>query len=257
MHLIHTPTVSLRLLQCTHMETSLKGVSTVDGQVQRRAVRSFVLRGGRLTEGQRRALDELWPRYGIESATGVLDFPGLFGNRNPVILDIGFGNGESTWQMARVNPDENFLGVEVHRPGVGHLLLNLAAYHLGNVRIACTDAVEFLQAQVPDDSLAGVSLYFPDPWPKKRHHKRRIVQRDFVTLLGRRIRPGGILHMASDWAPYAEHMLRVMDACAVFENCAPSGGFYPRPVWRALTKYETRGQRLGHRVHDLIFRKKE
>lgn len=238
------------------METSLKGKSAVGGHTQRRTVRSFVLRGGRLTAGQKRALDELWPRYGIESAAEVLDFPGLFGNRNPVILDIGFGNGASTCRMAQVNPDENFLGVEVHRPGVGHLLLNLVALHLGNVRIACTDAVEFLQVRVPANSLAGVRLYFPDPWPKKRHHKRRMVQPDFIALLGRRIRPGGILHMASDWAPYAGYMLRVMEACAIFENCAPSGGFCPRPAWRALTKYEMRGRQLGHRVHDLIFRKK-
>lgn len=239
------------------METSLKGKSAVVEQAGRRMVRSFVLRGGRLTAGQKRALNELWPRYGIEPVAAMLDFPRLFGNQNPVILDIGFGNGESTWQMAMANPDENFLGVEVHRPGVGHLLLKLEAYHLKNVCIACADVVEFLKARVSDDSLAGVRLYFPDPWPKKRHHKRRIVQPEFVTLLGRRIRPGGILHVASDWTPYAEHMLRVMDACAVFENCAPSGGFCPRPEWRALTKYEMRGQRLGHHVHDLIFRKKD
>lgn len=239
-----------RLLQCTHMETSLKGKSAAGRQAQGRAVRSFVLRSGRLTEGQKRALDELWPRYGIESATGMLDFPDLFGNRNPVILDIGFGNGESTWQMATANPDENFLGVEVHRPGVGHLLLNLATYSLGNVRIACTDAVEFLQAQVPDDSLAGVRLYFPDPWPKKRHHKRRLVQPAFAALAARKLAPRGTLHAATDWPDYAEYMNQV------FSNEPLLGpadcGFAQRPA----TKFENRGKRLGHPIRDLYFRRR-
>ncbi len=218
-----------------------------------RFVRSFVLRGGRLTEGQKRALEELWPRYGIEPGAAALDFPALFGNQNPVIMDIGFGNGESTWHMAGTSPGENFLGVEVHRPGVGHLLLMLEAQPLDNVRIACGDAVELLRTRIADGALAGVRLYFPDPWPKKRHHKRRIVQPDFIALLARKIHPGGILHMASDWVPYAEHMLQVLTRSSAFENCDPSGDFHPRPEWRALTKYEKRGQGLGHEVHDLIF----
>jgi tRNA (guanine-N7-)-methyltransferase len=222
----------------------------------RRAVRSFVLRGGRLTEGQKRALDELWPRYGVGESAGVLDFADLFGNRAPVIAEIGFGNGESTWRMAASNPDQNFLGIEVHRPGVGHLLMKVREHRLENVRVACADAVAFLHDCVGDCSLAGVRLYFPDPWPKKRHYKRRIVQPDFVTLLARKMRPGGVLHMASDWVPYAEYMLQVMNECAAFENCAPEGGYSARPGWRPQTKYEARGQRLGHRVHDLIFRRK-
>ena len=227
-----------------------------DAQAGRR-VRSFVLRGGRLTQGQKRALDQLWPRYGIESMPEKLDFFQLFGNQNPVIIDIGFGNGESTWQMAKVHPAENLLAVEVHLPGVGHLLLKLEEHHLENVRVACADAVELLQSRVADGVLSGARLYFPDPWPKKRHHKRRIVQAEFVKLLERKIKPGGLLHLASDWMPYAEHMLQVMEASTVFENCAPSGGFYPRPDWRVQTKYEARGQRLEHRVHDLMYRRKD
>jgi len=238
------------------MEISSKLKSETVAQTGRRSVRSFVLRGGRLTEGQKRALDELWPRYGIEPGREAVEFARLFGNQNPVIIDIGFGDGESTWQMAKANPAENVLGVEVHRPGVGHLLLKLEEHRLENVRIACADAVEFLQSRVADDALAGVRLYFPDPWPKKRHHKRRIVQAEFIALLERKIRPGGFLHMVSDWLPYAEHMLRVTAASAGFENRASSGGFSLRPGWRALTKYEARGQRLGHHVYDLIFRKK-
>ena len=219
-------------------------------------MRSFVLRGGRLTAGQKRALTELWPRFGIEEVGGVLDFRQLFGNCGAVILDIGFGNGESTWQMARDQPDENYLGIEVHRPGVGHLLLKIEEHGLGNIRMACADAVEFLRLRIADGSLGGARLYFPDPWPKKRHHKRRIVQPGFVSLLGDKLAPGGVFHMATDWSPYAEHMLAVMASCNRFENLSVSGDFCPRPAWRTVTRYESRGRKLGHEVYDLIFRKR-
>jgi len=213
------------------------------------------MRGGRLTAGQKRALDELWPRYGIEPGDSVLEFSRVFGNCNPVFIDIGFGDGESTFEMARANPDENVLAVEVHPPGVGHLLLQLDAQHLSNVRIVRADAVAFLENHVPDRSLAGARLYFPDPWPKKRHHKRRIVQAGFIDLLGQKIVAGGLLHIATDWTPYAEQMLEILETSADFRNCAASGGFCPRPAWRARTKYELRGLRMGHRVHDLMFRR--
>jgi tRNA (guanine-N7-)-methyltransferase len=226
-----------------------------DKTVRPRALRSFVLRGGRLTEGQKRALDELWPRYGIAPGTQPIDFTALFGNSRPVILDIGFGNGESTWQMARASPGENFLGVEVHRPGIGHLLLKLAENRLENVRIACADAAEFLEGRVANASLAGARLYFPDPWPKKRHHKRRLVQSGFIGLLAGKLAPGGILHMATDWDPYAEHMQQVMAASEAYECLLAPGGSGPRPAWRPLTRYESRGQKLGHRVHDLCYRR--
>lgn len=221
-----------------------------------RQVRSFVLRGGRLTDGQKRALDELWPVYGVDNGAGVLDLATLFGNRNPVIVEIGFGKGESTWQMAQEQPGQNFLGVEVHLPGVGHLLLKLEEHRLQNVRLACADAVEFLRERLADASLAGVRLYFPDPWPKKRHQKRRIVQTAFADLLASKLASGGVLHMATDWEPYARHMLEVMAAAEAFENLSATGDFCPRPDWRPLTRYETRGQKLGHTVHDLIFRRR-
>jgi len=221
----------------------------------RRRVRSFVLRGGRLTDGQKRALDEYWPEFGIEENGEILDLTTLFGNSAPVILEIGFGNGEATWQMAKASPGENFLGVEVHRPGVGRLLLKMEEHGVSNIRIACTDAVEFLHHRIPESSLAGVRIFFPDPWPKKRHHKRRIVQPGFVRLLVSRMRPGAILHLATDWEPYAEHMLEVLGACGELVNLSDEGAYARKPSWRPDTKYEKRGERLGHRVRDLLFEK--
>lgn len=222
---------------------------------RRRTVRSYVLRAGRVTEGQKRALEELWPLYGVEPAQLPLDLESLFGNAQPVIMEIGFGNGDATWQMAKASPDRNYLGVEVHKPGVGSLLLKLEENGLDNVRIASEDAVEFLAQRIPDGALEGICLYFPDPWPKKRHHKRRIVQAPFVALMARKIRVGGLLHLATDWQPYAEFMLEVMRSEPDFENLSPAGDICPRPEWRPPTKYERRGQRLGHRVSDLVFRR--
>ncbi|MEJ8567071.1 tRNA (guanosine(46)-N7)-methyltransferase TrmB [Elongatibacter sediminis] len=220
-----------------------------------RPVRSYVLRGGRLTVAQQRALDELWPRHGVAGDSGVLDFGQVFGNDRPVILEIGFGNGDATWQMAAANPEQNFLGVEVHRPGVGHLLLKLEENGLENVRVACEDAVELLEHRIPPASLHGVRIYFPDPWPKKRHHKRRIVQPPFIDLLARRMRAGGLLHLATDWVPYAEHMMEIIGADERFENVAGPGEYAERPEWRPRTRFESRGRRLGHEVRDLLFRR--
>lgn len=228
---------------------------TTAAKAQHRTVRSYVLRAGRVTEGQKRALEELWPVYGVEPATQPLDLESLFGNSQPVIMEIGFGNGAATWQMAKASPDRNYLGVEVHKPGVGSLLLKLEEYGLENVRIASEDAVEFLEKRIPDASLEGICIYFPDPWPKKRHHKRRIIQAPFVALMARKIRVGGLLHLATDWEPYAEFMLEVMRPEPDFENLSPTGDICPKPEWRPPTKYERRGQRLGHRVSDLVFRR--
>ncbi len=231
-----------------------KEVSGSDS-AHRRPVRSYVLRGGRLTEGQKRALAELWPHFGIDDSDAMLDLGELFGNRAPVIMEIGFGNGEATWQMAGAHPEENYIGVEVHRPGVGHLLLKIEKHGIRNIRIACADAAEFLRKRIPEGSLEGVRIYFPDPWPKKRHHKRRIIQPSFVRLLASRMRPGAILHVATDWEPYAEHMLEVLDSVNGFVNLSTSGGFHNKPDWRPETKYEKRGERLGHKVKDLLFRR--
>ncbi|MBT8075662.1 MAG: tRNA (guanosine(46)-N7)-methyltransferase TrmB [Gammaproteobacteria bacterium] len=220
-----------------------------------RTIRSYVLRKGRLTTAQQHALDELWPYYGIERGSTVLDFSDHFEREAGVILEIGFGNGESTWQMAQQEPEKNFVGIEVHKPGVGHLLMALEEHGIENVRIACEDAVPFVQQRIADGSLAGVRIYFADPWPKKRHHKRRIIQPDFVGQLSRCLAKGGILHLATDWRPYAEHMLEVMQGDDDFINLSPQGDYCERPEWRPFTKYEKRGEKLGHEVFDLLYQR--
>lgn len=220
-----------------------------------RTIRSFVARAGRMTPAQERAWRELWPRYGIEEAGGVLDLAQLFGREAPCTLEIGFGNGESLVTLAAARPGENFLGIEVHRPGVGHLMLRADSLGLTNVRVACRDAVEVLEQRIPDGSLDNVLLYFPDPWPKKRHHKRRIVQPAFVELVARRLKAGGRFRLATDWQHYAEQMLAVVGSCALLANeCGD--GYAPRPESRPLTRFESRGQRLGHEVWDLSFRRR-
>lgn len=228
--------------------------STGHDERPRRRVRSFVLREGRLTPGQQRAFDTLWPRWGLDFRPEPLDLATLFGNTNPAYLEIGFGNGESLAQMARRHPDRNYLGVEVHRPGVGHLLLKLEEFGCDNVRLIRHDAVEVVQQMLPAACLSGVYLFFPDPWHKKRHHKRRILQPTFVDALARVIRAGGLFHAATDWQDYAEQMLATLGADSRrFENATGAGGFCARPADRPLTKFERRGQRLGHGVWDLIF----
>jgi tRNA (guanine-N7-)-methyltransferase len=220
-----------------------------------RRIRSFVRREGRLTPAQERALDELWPLYGL-SARQRLKPPEVFGRRAPVTLEIGFGNGESLAEMASREPGTNFIGIEVHRPGVGRLLNQLKQQELTNVRIFCHDAVEILSHCIDDHSLDRVLLFFPDPWPKKKHHKRRIVQTAFIQLLANKLKHGGRLHMATDWQPYAEHMLEVMQAsAALFMNVAGKDQYSLRPAYRPVTKFEQRGQRLGHGVWDLIFQR--
>jgi tRNA (guanine-N7-)-methyltransferase len=218
-----------------------------------RAIRSFVVRAGRMTTAQERAWRELWPRFGIETGSEPLDLVTLFGREVPRILEIGFGNGESLVTLAQAHPDRDYLGVEVHRPGVGHLMLRAEELSLTNLRAICRDAVEVLQQCIVPGTLDEVLLYFPDPWPKKRHHKRRIVQPAFVALVASRLRPGGVLRMATDWQPYAEHMLEVAAGCDALRNVAATGDYVPRPDSRPVTRFERRGQRLGHGVWDLAF----
>lgn len=223
----------------------------------RRAIRSYVLRGGRMTEGQERAFQALWPRYGLDVTPDTLIEPAiLFGDQRPVLLEIGFGNGEALLETARNHPGQGYIGIEVHRPGIGHLLLGLDSASIDNVRIIRHDAMEVLRFHVKEASLDGIMLFFPDPWHKKKHHKRRIVQPEFAALCARLLKPGGILHMATDWEPYAQQMLTVLTATEVFENQADPGHFSPRPETRPLTKFERRGHRLGHGVWDLLFRRR-
>lgn len=221
-----------------------------------RAIRSFVVRAGRMTGAQERAWKELWPTHGVENGDDSLDLDAVFGRHAPVTLEIGFGNGESLVALALGNPERDYLGCEVHPPGVGHLLLRCEAEKLQNVRVVCEDAVPVLQHRLPDASVDELLLYFPDPWPKKRHHKRRIVQPEFIALVARKLKPGGVLRMATDWQPYAEHMLATTGACAALQNESATGEYVDRPDSRPVTRFERRGQRLGHGVWDLAFRKR-
>jgi tRNA (guanine-N7-)-methyltransferase len=217
-------------------------------------VRSFVTRAGRVTAAQERALAELWPKFGVPFESQALDLDALFGRRAPRVMEIGFGNGDHLAAIAKAHPDRDYLGVEVHRPGVGRLLLAIDAEALANLRIVCHDAVAVLEEQIPLASLDEVLILFPDPWPKKRHHKRRLIQPPFVALLAGRLRKGAVLRLATDWRPYAEHMLEVLDAAPQFTNLAAPERFMPRPAERARTRFELRGERLGHAVWDLSYR---
>jgi tRNA (guanine-N7-)-methyltransferase len=217
-----------------------------------RGIRSYVLRAGRITPAQKRALDELLPRFGIPYAPAAIDFDRVFGRTAPRVLEIGFGNGDTLVELAAESPERDFIGAEVHPPGVGHCLLAVESRGLANVRVIVHDAVEVLAHQVAPASLDEVLLYFPDPWPKKRHHKRRIVQPAFAALVADRLKPGGRFKLATDWEPYAAWMLEVLDASPGFANAAAGGGCVERPQ-RSATRFERRGQRLGHRVFDLEF----
>jgi tRNA (guanine-N7-)-methyltransferase len=214
------------------------------------------MRAGRMTTAQERAWQELWPRYGLGTGESPLDFVAVFGRDAPRTLEIGFGNGETLVALAAAHPDRDHLGIEVHRPGVGHLLLRVRELGLDNVRIVCRDAIEVLKKCIPEASLDELLLYFPDPWPKKRHHKRRIVQPQFMALAASRLRPGGVLRMATDWEQYATQMLEVAGACPLLENESVDGGYVERPQSRPVTRFEQRGQRLGHGVWDLAFRRR-
>ena len=223
---------------------------TADVPAQR-GIRSFVLRAGRTTEAQTRALAELGPRWIVPYADTVPDWAGIFGREAPQVLEIGFGMGDATAQIATARPQTDFIGVEVHPPGVGALLQRISAGQLSNLHIVQHDAVHVLRHMIAPRSLAGLHVYFPDPWPKKRHHKRRLIQPAFVQLAVSRLQPGGYLHCATDWQPYAEHMLGVLRAEPGLVNTAAD--FAPRPDWRPVSKFERRGLKLGHGVWDLVF----
>ncbi len=219
----------------------------------RRPVRSYVLRAGRMGSGQTRALAELGPRFMQPFAAALFDAERAFGRRAPLIVEIGFGMGQATAAIAAARPGDNFLAIEVHEPGVGALLQRIDEQRLTNLRIVRHDAVAVLESMIAPGSLAGVHVYFPDPWPKKRHWKRRLIQPPFVALLASRLAPGGLLHCATDWQPYAEQMLEVLAAEPLLANTAD--GYAPRPAYRPETKFERRGLALGHGVWDLLFRR--
>lgn len=226
-------------------------MSEPSAAVPARPIRSFVLRAGRMGPGQQRALDELGPRFVLPYRAEPLDLAATFGRDAPTVLEIGFGMGDATAQIAAALPGTNFIGIEVHAPGVGALLKRIGENGLTNLRLVQHDAVEVLEHMIAPASLAGVHIYFPDPWHKKRHHKRRLIQPAWVRQLSTRLAPGGYLHCATDWQPYAEQMLEVLGAEPSLVNSAE--GYAPRPDWRPLTKFEQRGLKLGHGVWDLLF----
>jgi len=221
--------------------------------LRERKIRSFVLRQGRTTTAQQRAFDDHWQRYGLAVTGAPRDFSAIFGRVAPLVIEIGFGNGEQLLHAAQAEPDHDFLGIEVHRPGVGRLLNGLAAANVGNARLYHHDAVEVLEREIAPGALADVRIYFPDPWPKKRHHKRRLIQPDFVALLASRTMRGGRLHLATDWADYAEHMQSVLATASDWRRHAEFPAASERPWWRIDTHFERRGTRLGHGVWDLVY----
>lgn len=235
---------------------------------RRKSIRSYVVRAGRMTEGQRKAFERFWPEFGLSLDAGQVDYDVVFGRHAPRVLEIGFGMGDSLLQMAAEEPDKDFIGIEVHPPGVGALVNNAGKAGLTNLRIYLADAVDVLNECIPADSLSRIQVYFPDPWHKKKHHKRRIIQPPLVELLASRLKEGGLLHLATDWQAYAEHMSEVLEAEPLLENCADAGAlgaesvlvprplFVPRPAFRPITKFERRGERLGHGVWDLLYHRK-
>lgn len=227
---------------------------TADSSTEHRAIRSYVLRQGRMTDAQRDARERLLSQFGLPYTGRPLELDAVFGRRAPRILEIGFGMGETTAEIAANHPQIDYLGLEVHGPGVGSLLRQIEARELSNIRIIQHDAVEVATSMIPADSLSGIHVFFPDPWPKKRHHKRRIVQVPFMGLLASRLVRDGYLHLATDWQEYAEWMLEILAQVPDLRNTSP--GYAPRPDYRPLTKFERRGLRLGHVVHDIVYRRR-
>ncbi len=221
-----------------------------------RTVRSFVLREGRITAAQRRALGSLWAQYCLEGKDRPLDLNAVLGRYAPHHLEIGCGSGEMLISLASKHPENDYLGIEVYRPGLGKLLRRLAEEQLENVRLIAEDAAIMLECQIEDESLDGIYIFFPDPWPKKRHHKRRLIQPNFACLLGKKLRPQGRLFIATDWEDYAQHILTVMDEAGFINLAGDQNAFAPRPRWRPVTRYERRARALGHVVRDLVYAKK-
>jgi len=224
-------------------------------EYRKKSIRSYVVRAGRMTDGQRNAFDTSWPTYGLKLEDGAIDTDAVFGRTGPKVLEIGFGMGDSLLQMAAAEPETDFIGIEVHPPGVGTLMNTAKAEGISNLRVYLADANDVLEECFASQSIDRLQLYFPDPWHKKKHNKRRIVQPQFVQLVREKLRPDGVLHMATDWEHYAEQMLETLDAAEGFENIAGIGQYSSRPDYRPMTKFEKRGERLGHGVWDLIYKK--
>lgn len=224
-------------------------------EYKRKPIRSYVIRAGRMTDGQRSAFDSYWDSYGLSLHDGKLKFEQVYERAAPVVLEIGFGMGGSLLEMAKAEPEKDFLGIEVHPPGVGALINQAGKEEINNLRVFMADAIDVLDDCIPDDSLERFQLYFPDPWHKKKHHKRRIVQPEFIEKIKKKLKPEGVIHMATDWEHYADHMMEVLSADKELANQAGEYVFSERPSFRPVTKFEKRGERLGHGVWDLLFKK--
>ncbi|MDQ2076665.1 tRNA (guanosine(46)-N7)-methyltransferase TrmB [Marinimicrobium sp. ABcell2] len=222
-----------------------------------KAIRSYVIRAGRITAGQKAAFERWWPAYGLSLFDGTLDSVATFGREAPLVLEIGFGMGDSLLHMAEHEPEKNFVGIEVHPPGVGRLINGAGEAQLHNLKVYMADAMDVLEDCIPAATIDRLQIYFPDPWHKKKHHKRRIIQPEFIEAVKGKLVPGGVVHLATDWEEYAEAMLEVMTQAPGFTNMAAEGGFSPRPDYRPITKFERRGERLGHQVWDLLFQRDE
>lgn len=223
-------------------------------EFKKKSIRSYVVRVGRMTEGQRAAFEKYWPVYGLSLYQGQLDADTAFGRKAPRVLEIGFGMGDSLLTMLQAEPDKDFIGIEVHPPGVGRLINNTGKLALPNLRVYLADANDVLADCIADHSIERIQIYFPDPWHKKKHNKRRLIQTAFVEQLRDKLTVGGMLHFATDWQPYAEHMLEIMESVSGLENVVGAGHYAPRPDYRPTTKFEQRGERLGHGVWDLLFK---
>lgn len=226
-------------------------------EYKKKSIRSFVIRAGRMTDAQKKAFETYWPQYGLSLFDGPLHSQDTFGRQAPLVLEIGFGMGASLLEMAKNEPDKDFIGIEVHPPGVGRLIHTAGQEEVRNIKVYMADATDVLEDCIADNSLTRVQIYFPDPWHKKKHHKRRIIQPAFVQNIRRKLTPGGVLHLATDWENYAEHMKEVMDAAEGYANTESSGGFCQRPDFRPVTKFEKRGEKLGHGVWDLLYQRTE
>ncbi len=224
-------------------------------EYRKKSIRSYVVRAGRMTDGQRNAFENSWATYGLKLADGAIDTDAVFGRMGPKVLEIGFGMGDSLLQMAIAEPATDFIGIEVHPPGVGTIMNAAQSEGVSNLRVYLADANDVLEECFAAQSIDRLQLYFPDPWHKKKHNKRRIVQPQFIQLVRQKLRPGGVLHMATDWQHYAEQMLETLDEAEGFENTAGVGQYSPRPDYRPITKFEKRGERLGHGVWDLLYKK--
>ena len=240
----------------TELDKNQENTPNLDEIEHKRTIRSFVVRGGRMTEGQQKAYDENWDFYGLDVGNGLINYQDVFGRQADVVVEVGFGMGKSLVEMAKNAPEKDFIGIEVHPPGVAKLMMTAKEEEVKNLRVYCHDAIEVMAQCIPKSSVSCFQLFFPDPWHKKKHNKRRIVQASFANQIAEILSESGNFHMATDWEPYAEHMMEVMEAQTNYTNSIGANNYHPRPEWRPLTKFELRGEKLGHGVWDLIYTKK-